>query len=137
MFQHPTGPWNRLAMLAPLAHHSPLSCQAAAGKAHTYHVFDQQVSTGEGNGVGGCGDRQHEGVGAADGARDHQVQGVHVQPDSLAQRSHNWKQESVKDVETVRVTEDSRGTRGEGQTQRNVARHKGRTGTPRETEEPF
>lgn len=57
----------------------------------THHVFDQQVSGGEGDGVGGRGDWEHEGVGAADGARNHQIQGVHSQADGLRPRAGETK----------------------------------------------
>lgn len=63
------------------AGHPPL--RPLLGRAPTHHVFDQQVSRGEGNGVGGRRDREHEGVGAADRAGDHQIQGVHSQTDGL------------------------------------------------------
>lgn len=54
-----------------------------SGRARTHHVFDQQVSGGEGNRVGGRRDREHEGIRAADCAGDHQVEGVHPQADGL------------------------------------------------------
>lgn len=63
------------------AGHPPL--RPLLGRAPTHHVFDQQVSRGEGNGVGGRRDGEHEGIGAADRAGDHQIQGVHSQADGL------------------------------------------------------
>lgn len=68
---------------------SPLLLPDHCWEGPTYHVFDQQVSTGEGNRIGRRRDWQHEGIGAANCARDHQVQGVHMQSDGLAQRSRS------------------------------------------------
>lgn len=79
----------------------PSSCQATTGKAHTYHVFDQQVSSGEGNRVGRRRDRQHEGIGAADRAWDHQVQGVHSQSDGLDGRSPSETLRPLERVSTI------------------------------------
>lgn len=80
-----------------------MSCPARAvhprrrpllGRARTHHVFDQQVSRGEGNRVGGRRDGEHEGVGAADRARDHQIEGVHSQADGLGRGGGRPPQET-------------------------------------------
>ena len=49
----------------------------------TYHVDDFEVSGGEDDGVWRRAYRKHVGEGRGDGARYHEVQWVHRQPDGL------------------------------------------------------
>lgn len=63
----------------------PGQATAGGGRRARYHVFDHEMPRGEGDGVGWRGHRQHEGVGAAYGGRDHEVERVDRQSDGLTE----------------------------------------------------
>lgn len=54
----------------------------------SHHIKDFEVSKGEGNSVGWCGDRQHEGQRGSDRAGQHHIKRVYLNSDSLRDKEH-------------------------------------------------